>query len=44
MLTELIIITAPFVVLILATAAGADLTDTELLAEYEQLERESKNA
>lgn len=42
MLTELIIITAPFVVLILVTAAGADLTDTELLAEYEQIERESK--
>lgn len=42
MLTELIIIAAPFVVLILVTAAGADLTDTELLAEYEQIERESK--
>lgn len=39
-LTELIIIAAPFVLLILVTAAGVDLTDTELIAEYEQIEKE----
>lgn len=37
MLTDLIIIAAPFVVLILVTAAGADLTDKELLNEYEEM-------
>lgn len=43
MITDLIILTVPLVILILITAAGADLTDTELLAEYEQLEKESRN-
>ena len=42
MLVDLALIAAPFLVLILITAAGVDLTDTELLNEYQELEKESR--
>jgi hypothetical protein len=43
MLTDLVLIAAPFALMILITAAGVDLTDTELLNEYQELEKESRN-
>ena len=42
MLTDLIIVAVPSLVLILAVAAGLDVTDYGLLAEYEELERDTK--
>jgi len=44
MLIELLIVAVPSLVLILAVAAGLDVTDYGLLAEYEEIERESNNA
>lgn len=43
MLTDLLIVAVPSLVLILAVAAGLDVTDYGLLAEYEELEKEATN-
>lgn len=42
MLTDLLLVAAPFALGILLVAMGADITDTELVAEYEQIERDGK--
>ena len=41
MLTDLLIVAVPSLILILAVAAGLDVTDYGLLAEYEDMEREN---